>query len=108
MSDESVVRQLERVNTTADVLRRAREMVDTPEKWARCASSGGPWCAGLAIYYANDKNSDEGHPAYKLFERAIGVTGVPAVFFWNDTPDRTHPEVLAAFDRAIELAERGA
>lgn len=40
--------------------------------------------------------------AWLLVGAAVG--GVP-IGRWNDAPERTHAEVLAAFDRAIELAE---
>jgi hypothetical protein len=36
-----------------------------------------------------------------LFGVIVDDTNVPA---WNDAPSRTHAEVLAAFDRAIEAA----
>ena len=40
--------------------------------------------------------------AWKLFEQVIGSKDVPE---WNDAPERSWPEVRAAFLKAIELAK---
>jgi hypothetical protein len=42
--------------------------------------------------------------AEHLLKRAVNDEGVE---YWNDAPERTQSEVLAAFDKAIELAEAG-
>jgi hypothetical protein len=39
------------------------------------------------------------------FRRAIDGHADIALARWNDSPDRTHAEVMAAFDRAIESEE---
>jgi hypothetical protein len=44
----------------------------------------------------------------KPLATAIGVKGVTGIYDWNDAPERTQADVLAAFDRAIELAEQEA
>ena len=41
--------------------------------------------------------------AFQHLEKAVGINGIE---HWNDMPGRTHAEVLAAFDRAIEIAEK--
>lgn len=110
----------------ADVLRKARALIDSPEKWtqhtwarwsngeqctigARSAaqfSAGGTLCR---VTVAPHKSSD---PKYrKQFEALeaaenilVAVVGMK-VEAWNDAPERTHAEVLEAFDRAIALAE---
>ena len=43
--------------------------------------------------FANNK-------AQQVIELVINMN---SIIRWNDSPDRTHAEVLAAFDRAIEL-----
>lgn len=41
---------------------------------------------------------------YRMFDLLGSVVGVDVVI-WNDAPGRTQAEVLAAFDRAIEIEE---
>lgn len=57
------------------------------------------WCASGAI------NAKAGYVERRVFSQAIGTTCIPG---WNDAPERTQAEVLAAFDKAIELAETSA
>jgi hypothetical protein len=44
----------------------------------------------------------------KVLQSAVGTSYAGGVANWNDAPERTQAEVLAAFDRAIELAEQEA
>jgi hypothetical protein len=90
-------------NTVADVLRRAKALIDTPEKWGQGPDlwSKGTKCVNLAIMTVNATNDVVGHAALK-FSEAIGRHENTR---WNDDPTRTHAEVMSAFDRAIELAE---
>lgn len=44
-------------------------------------------------------------PAHRSSKPVVVATNTIAV--WNDSPGRTHEDVLAAFDRAIALAEAG-
>lgn len=90
--DESIQKKLTQTNETADVLRWARARIDTPEKWAPQASliAMGRVCAALQV-----------------LKDAIGLGPGQYVSSWNDNRRRMHAEVLQAFDRAIELAERG-
>ena len=44
-------------------------------------------------------------PALDKFREAIGLSKYAAVDNWNDAPERTFPEVRAAFLKAIELAK---
>lgn len=88
-------------NTVADVLRRARALIDSPEKWCKGAmrTEDGRRCIFGAIDDAAGRLAiDESH----LFSRATGIRNIAE---WNNAPERTHAEVLAAFDRAIALAE---
>ena len=95
--------------TVADVLRRARALIDSPEKWWRPSwenAPGNPACVANAICHANGELLFV--EAHNVMCRALGLDRVPEIWHWNDAPERTHAEVLAAFDKAIELAERGA
>lgn len=91
--------------TTVEVLKLAREKV------------AGGWCKGHYVK-TNPDGKDAycvagaisrsgvagktGH-AYEIFSQAIG-SGL-SLSAWNDAPNRTKEEVLAAFDKAILLAE---
>jgi hypothetical protein len=96
--------------TPVEVLRAARAKIEqgwTQHAFARNGIEPVPsrsvtatcWCAIGAITAANGSSSSSSEV---FLERAVGTDDVPA---WNDAPGRTQAEVLAAFDRAIALAE---
>jgi hypothetical protein len=99
-----------KTNTTADVLRRARALIDSPEKWMRAAGMfDAPYCVMGAVGAAErdmglDPLLDFGFRARGAIRVVIGTRAIPK---WNDAPERTHADVIAAFDRAIALAEAG-
>lgn len=62
------------------------------------------WCARGAILTSTDTAAD-GDDARKLLKLALSVESIHGVSDWNDAPGRTQAEVLAAFDKAIALAE---
>lgn len=89
----------------ADILIAARKLIEKPENWSRKPICGAH-CAQTAI-----RNTvscfDDCRPALQLFAEAAAIhdyTSITQIWAWNDALDRTHSEVLAAFDRAIELA----
>lgn len=113
---------------TAEVLRVARSVIDTPEKWATggiCDEKGRHCALGalaVAIFGTPDELDEnysqlEGHPATKALAREMSwgerdyqsdPCEVDVVFQANDDhvrfgEDRAelHAAVLAAFDRAI-------
>lgn len=98
--------------TTAEILRAARALIDTPDKWLHEGGASGRdgdrRCVGAAIYDAGDGQVPfscyEDHPVWGTFKRANGLLGRPLPA-WNDEPERTHAEVLDAFDRAIAASE---
>lgn len=93
----------------AEILRAARAKIDAPEKWtkgesARDASGRGVFsnspaavcfCSIGAIGNIIDSTPMD------IFRKAIGCG---CISDWNDHKDRTHADVLAAFDKAIALA----
>lgn len=109
--------------TDAEILRGARKSLEQPEAWTKGVyaflESGGTTicrCSAGAILHATGANTlysgvadlrAEG--AFALMVKAIGFkydeTDEVIVMRWNDSPKRTHREVLAGFDRAIVLAE---
>lgn len=108
------------VTSPADILRAARELISTPEKWTQewySRDESGEWvslstascfCAVGALARASgldDASDFEDRTLSKFFERAIGAS---SIVNWNDDKDRTHAEILAGFDRAIALAEQAA
>lgn len=101
------------MNQLAQDLRAAKALIDTPEKWTKgklirrdendqiCAM-----CSIGAIYVATQETLNARHYAAKAaFREAAGCVEGLSISYWNDAPERTHAEVMAAFDRAIEKAE---
>lgn len=103
------------MSAVAEKLREARALVErgwTQEAYARNASGDDLedvdgefddtepvcWCMAGAMMKAGLEDE-----ADKFVLDAIGERYIPE---WNDAPERTQAEVLAAFDKAIELAER--
>jgi hypothetical protein len=93
-----------------DVLVAARALIEKPENWTQGAAAQDSkgrrvhphhpeacrWCALGALTRAGDRAQD----GYRLLRAA---TGARSIIELND--DGTHPNILAAFDRAI-AAER--
>ena len=100
--------------TTADTLRAARALIEQPERWTQNAyardDSRQPcsptdliatcWCATGAISRVSRWSITNENKAWDTLNFITGVS----VARFNDS--RTHAEVLAAFDRAIEIAEK--
>lgn len=99
---------------TAEILRAARALIEKPEAWTQgryCLDANGAvlsygeqggvkWCAAGALGAVNGGECPE--EAWDLLQAAGGHWSVTG---FNDNPDRTHAEVLAAFDKAIAIAE---
>ena len=97
--------------TTKEILTEARSLITDPDKWtkgvfARTAdhhraavpfeADATCWCAWGALENAYGGFVNNDHPAYVSLREAMGG----GVANFND--DHTHPEVIGAFDRAIE------
>lgn len=96
----------------SQILREARALIDAPEKWV----GGGDLSKGAidgpdtfcAAYACGNRGNSDNDRARTYLETAIGLspTGMMSrLGAWNDAPERTHAEVMTAFDKAIELAE---
>ena len=94
--------------TVKDILREARALIEIPEYWAQ----GTHWniingvtshCASYAIIKASECDTDARAAAFHLHKTIKSHTGVKylGVTFWNDDPERTHAEVMQAFDWAL-------
>ena len=95
--------------TPAEHLRAARALLTPEGAWtqgtfARCENGNSIylkdenavcWCAMGAIWFYGYSSKAE------MFLRNI----VENITTWSDSPNMTQAEVLAAFDKAIELAE---
>jgi hypothetical protein len=82
---------------THEILIAARKLIETPEKWGK--GGNGPTPVGSrCLYLALDGNADEEDAAM----RALGFGSIREVYDWNDAKERTHAEVLARLDAAIE------
>lgn len=100
--------------TAKAILEAAKARIADPAKWT---NDGHVWdgqdCAGTALDRETKRLSPDGkvvsHPEYKqacaCFHKAIGQE---RVITWNDARDRTHADVMAAFDKAIGYAEQSA
>lgn len=103
--------------STVEVLKRARETISKPERWTQGAyardARGYPigvghsdavcFCATGAI--ARGAPDPEARALAQMGVR-IGRRPVEGLAAWNDAPERTHAEVLAAFDSAIKRLEK--
>ena len=83
-----------------EALRAARARIEKPESWGKGHGLTPPrepaLCALGALIFDG--------PHAEAIARLREALGTSYVHKWNDAPERTHAEVLAAFDRAIELA----
>lgn len=104
----------EPIITTADVLKRARRLLErgwcqhqmaSDAKGGMCAAGSSravAFCARGAIWTsAMALCSPEWHRAAEDAEAAMEPI-VGGMVAWNNAPERTHEEVLQAFDRAAE------
>ena len=115
---------------TVEVLKAAKALIDMPEKWTQGHPARDAWgwkvridsrdatqfcmngarlrALNAVAYPARCGVDDQvrqhrrlDDATQRLLREACGEY-VPS---WNDAPERTHTEVMEAFDRAIELAE---
>jgi len=96
-------------NVTVSNLRKARALIDTPEKWCR----GLHMCREAMCIEGALNMAERGHPeAVEFYAKSrawslLQGDGGGTLWHWNDAPWRTHADVMAAFDKAIALAEAG-
>lgn len=102
------------MSAVADNLRRARALIEsgwTQKEYARGKSGRGVnelgnapvcFCALGAIRRVTRREWDNTEEAKALRAAILGRD----IIDWNDAPRRTQADVLAAFDKAIELAEQ--
>jgi hypothetical protein len=94
--------------SVADVLKRAKALIDTPEKWGQGNGLLNPRDLGkdqLCVLTAIGAVNGMG-VADHLLEKVTDCEGPRWLGDWNDEPGRTHADVMHAFDKAIALAEQ--
>jgi hypothetical protein len=93
----------------ADTLRKARAIIAPDGAWIQGSFSdrcGGHCAAGAILEAVADCDEEFRWEAFRALFRAVPrVNSSPALWAWNDSKKRTQAEVLAAFDKAITLAD---
>lgn len=91
-----------------DILKSARAKITSPEDWGkgrrRIDRPMETCCAAEAVEDSDPDAIDgwkERRRAFRALNNAADVGGASELVAWNDAPERTHAEVLAAFDLAI-------
>ena len=100
-----------RINQLAEDLRKAKALIDAPEKWVKgCVERGGGHCIVGAISVAT--GVAVGHffgtsalDVYEALQRAIGDRDAIVAHF-NDNPRTQHADIMSLFDHAIAAAEQ--
>jgi hypothetical protein len=99
------------MTSTVEVLQKARAKIDRPEKWGKGVRGGvdgrrplHTCCAAEALEDTTPTDIPIRGSAFEALRKAAGIAKDQTLVGWNDAPERTHAEVLAAFDKAIELA----
>ena len=108
-----------KMNGSIEILIEAKERISSPKCWTQGIGArdinGNPvrslsdaaarWCAMGAI----DRCFPIGTPFMAIEDTGVhdllrSATGTHDLTNWNDDPERTHDEVMDAFDQAIALA----
>ena len=98
---------------SSEVLTKALELLGpNGELWCK-SLPGVEWpvagnCASTACGMADTPEGYQSWKARTYLARAIGIPALEThsqIHGWNDAPERTFPEVRAAFEKAIELAK---
>ena len=100
-----------RESDTVEVLKAARGSVE--KHWCQYGTCYDGNTVGVCVIIALGNaaqwpNGNDYDAARKYFRAAVPLPKTISVPEWNDAPGRTQAEVLAAFDRAIELARADA
>jgi hypothetical protein len=92
----------------SEILRAGKNAIETRgwcqgDELAIHGPPNGPCCAATAIGPYEDDPFD--FRAVNLLRQAAGIGGDMGLATWNDAPERTKADVLAAYDKAIAAAE---
>lgn len=97
------------ITTAADLLRAARALLAQPEAWTQGRGWGEKYTMATALSAFGNTAVETSDEAWGLLVAAIAMEkpGADCARIYNNDPNRTHAEVLAVYDRAIEMAEKG-
>jgi hypothetical protein len=88
----------------SDVLIQAKQLISSPTKWCQGSfDEGEKHCAVGAIMTIAETLQDKS-PSYRARTYLMELVGIATE--WNDSPYRTHQEVMETFDKAIERAKK--
>ncbi len=96
------------MKTTLDILRDARALIETPDRWikgeyGRVLYGTQCYCLVGAVDQASDLDTVQFNRAQKVL---LAVVDEDSIVDFNDAPRTTHGgDVMAAFDRAIAVTE---
>lgn len=98
---------------TADTLRKAKALISDPKNWntdGNYFKGGDPSTECMCVYGALSTAMGIGIGIAHtndtiLHDASMGLFRMDPVKL-NDHPDTTHADIMALFDRAIELAEK--
>lgn len=80
------------------ILRAARGVLAKPEDWRQGMQRGvTSCCAAEAI----ERVSNPGTERSRAYRALANAAGVETIIGWNDAPERTHADVMVAFNLAI-------
>lgn len=104
--------------TTAEILRKAKAHISTPEMWHKGSLFSGPGretcaaCAYGAILIATGTHVVPYRKAQAQLDAAVslvsGCSWRRCAAAYNDDPSTTHADMMALFDVAIDMAEKDA
>lgn len=106
------------MNEVQQLLADAKALISAPERWTQgefARDSHGHrayWGGELAKCYCSIGaiNAVTHENAVLTMNKPYMILGSQvggSIVVWNDAPERTHAEVMAAFDKAIEIAGNG-
>lgn len=82
----------------------ARKLLENSEAWGGPPHATGNNCVYTTISGCEGRKTDAAQKAFCAANNISYARGCVSIWNWNDKPERTHAEVLAAFDRAIAAA----
>ena len=92
----------------SEILKAAKAKIDTPDKWCQKElCNGEDYCNATRFCSIGALWSIEEEPdAETYLRRAARARKFDGIIHLNDNENTTHADVMAAYDEAIELAEK--
>lgn len=96
------------MTTTADTLRAARALIESPADWRQYSGVNHHTTQGYCAMEALSGVPTAVDGAYDQAAEGLHAqlpADVPSIITYNDDPSTTHADILALFDRAIAAQE---